>query len=92
MNEPKHVVLKLEGNALSIEVDIKEDKLIAAILSALVVFVNKGFPLRITQSFSQSLSKSQSIVSTVIWRGKEMLEWSDDLQRRIRSYRTKLRV
>lgn len=91
MNEPKHVVLKLEGSALSIEMDIREEKLIGTILSALVVFVNRGFPLRVTQSFSQSLSKSQSIVSTVIWKGKEMREWSDDLQRRIRSYRSKLR-
>ena len=92
MNEPKNVVLKLEGNALVIEVDISEDNLIGMILSALVVFVNNGFPLRITQSFSQSLSRSQSMVSTVIWKAKEMLALADDLQRLIRSHRAKFRI
>jgi hypothetical protein len=38
MSEPKDVVLRLEGNALSLQVDIREDKLIGAILSSLVVF------------------------------------------------------
>jgi len=92
MNEPKNVVLKLEGNALVIEVDIRDDTLIATILAALVVFVNKGFPLRVTQSFSQSLSKSQSMVSTVIWKAKEMLAWADDLQKLIRSHHAKLQT
>lgn len=92
MNEPKNVVLKLEGSSLVIEVDVREDTLIATILAALVVFVNKGFPLRVTQSFSQSLSKSQSMVSTVIWKAKEMLAWADDLQKLIRSHHAKLQA
>ncbi len=92
MNEPKDIVLKLEGGTLSLEVDIREDKLIGAILSALVVYVDEQSPLRITQSFSQSLSKSQSIVSTIIWKGKEMLAWADDLRARIRSHQIKLRI
>ena len=92
MNEPKNVVLKLEGSSLVIEVDVREDTLIATILAALVVFVNKGFPLRVTQSFSQSLSKSQSMVSTVIWKAKEMLAWADDLQKLIRYHHAKLQA
>ena len=92
MNEPKNVVLKLEGSSLVIEVDVREDTLIATILAALVVFVNKGFPLRVTQSFSQSLSNSQSMVSTVIWKAKEMLAWADDLQKLIRSHHAKLQA
>ena len=36
MNEPKDVVFKLEGSTLSLEVDIREGRLIDAILSALI--------------------------------------------------------
>ena len=92
MNEPRHVILKLEGNALSIEVDVREDQLIAAILSALAVFAGKERPLRITQYFTQTLSKSQTIASTVIPKGKDLLSWADDLQVRIRSHQAKLRI
>ena len=92
MNEPKHVVLKLEGNALSLEVNIREDQLVAAILSALAVFVSKGSSLKITQYYTQTLSKSQSIATTVISRGKDLLSWADDLQARIRSHQAKLKI
>jgi hypothetical protein len=92
MNEPKNLVFKLEGNTLIIEVDTREANLIATILAALVVFVNKGSPLRITRCFSQSLSMSQSMLSTIIWKTKEMVAWADDLKRLIRSHQTKLGV
>jgi len=92
MDEPKNLVLKLEGNALSIEMDIRERKLIASILLALVVFVNNGYPLRITQCFTQSLSKSQRIATVIISKGKDMLAWADDFQGRIRCHQSRFQI
>lgn len=90
MKEPRNLVFRLEGNALTIEVDIGEADLIDTILSALVLFVNKGVPLRITKHFGQSFSRTGSISSNIILKAKDMVAWADDLKRLVRFHQNKL--
>jgi len=42
MKEPKNVVLTIDGKALTMELDLKDEELIELIVNALALFVKKG--------------------------------------------------
>jgi hypothetical protein len=90
MKEVKNVVVRVDGRSFTIEVDIAEENLIAALISAFGLLIKRGFPVRVVQSSSQPLSKSQSILSKVLHTVKELAEWAEDLKRLLRVHKSRI--
>ncbi len=87
MKEAKNVVVRLEGRAFVFEVDISEEDLITEMISSLSLFIKRGFLIKVIQSSTPSLGRSQSMWSRILTNIKELGEWVDDLKRLGRIHR-----
>lgn len=91
MKEPKNVVLTIDGKALTMEMDLKDEELIELIVNALALFVKKGSPIKIFQAYGRSLSSSSTtIVTKIMSKVEQVAEWREELKRVISSQRGKL--
>ncbi len=84
MKDAKNVIVRMDGRAFTIEIDISEDEVISKIISSLGFFLSKGFALRITHTSKQPLSRSQSMSSRILRNIPELKEWGDDVKRLLR--------
>ena len=90
MKEPKNVVLTIDGKALTIELDLKDEELIDLIVDALALFVKKGSPIKIFQAYGRSLSSSSTtIVTKIMSKVEQVGEWRNELKKVISSQRGK---
>lgn len=87
MREAKNVVVRLEGRAFVLEVDLSEEDLIAEMINSLSLFINRGFPIKVIQTSTLSMGRSQSMWSRILTSIKELGEWVDDLKRLSRIHR-----
>jgi hypothetical protein len=90
VKEAKNVVVRLDGRAFTIEVDISEDAMIRTIISSLGLFIKQGFPIKVIQTSTQPLSKSQRMFSRILRSLTELGEWADEIKRLLRIQRTRL--
>jgi hypothetical protein len=84
MKEAKNVIVRLEGRAFMIEIEISEEEMISAMISSLSSLINKGFPLRITHTSKQPLSRSQSMSNRVLKNIPDLSDWADDVRKQLR--------
>ena len=75
MREAKELMVSINTRAYTIDIAIEEDELIETIFGALKEYVNKGFSLRVRESYVTSLSDSLKIITKIISRGAQMDEW-----------------
>jgi hypothetical protein len=87
MKEAKNVVVRLEGRAFVFEVDISEEDLITEMISSLSLFIKRGFPIKVIQSSTPSMGRSQSMWSRILTSIKELGEWVEDLKKLARIHR-----
>jgi len=87
MKEAKSVVVRLEGRAFVFEVDISEEDLITDMISSLSLCIKRGFPIKVIQTSSPSMGRSQSVWSRILTSIRELGEWVDDLKRLGRIHR-----
>ena len=91
MKEPKNVVLTVDGKSLTIELDLKDDELIETFVNAMAVLVKKGSPIKIFQAYGRSMSSSSTtIVTKIMSKVEQVVEWRDELKRVISSQRGRL--
>jgi hypothetical protein len=90
VKEAKNLVIKLDGRALTIEIDISEDDMIRTMISSLALFINEGFPIKVTHTSKQPLSRSQSMSSRVLRNLTELGDWANDVKRLLYIQRTRL--
>jgi hypothetical protein len=91
MKEPKNVVLTIDGKALTMELDLKDEELIELIINALTLSVKKGSPIKIFQAYGRSLSSSSTtIVTKIMSKVEQVVEWRDELKKVISAQRGKL--
>ncbi len=64
--------------------------MIRAIISSLGLFIKQEFPIKVLQSSTQPLSKSQSMFSRILRNLTELAEWADEIERLLRIQRTRL--
>lgn len=87
MKEAKNVVVRLEGRAFVLEVDLSEEDLITEMITSLSLFIQRGFPIKVIQTSTPSMGRSQSMWSRILTSIKELGEWVDDLKRLSRIHR-----
>jgi hypothetical protein len=87
MKEAKSVVVRLDGRAFVFEVDISEEDLITDMISSLGLCIKRGFPIKVIQTSSPSMGRSQSVWSRILTSIRELGEWVDDLKKLGRIHR-----
>jgi hypothetical protein len=87
MKDAKNVVVRLEGRAFVLEVDIAEEDLISEMISSLSLFIKRGFPIKVIQTSAPSMGRSQSMWTRILTSIKELGEWVEDLKRLARIHR-----
>jgi hypothetical protein len=85
----KNVTIRISGKGFTFELDMCDEDLIATMLSSLDLFIKEGYPIRIVQSSTQALSKSQSFFSRVLRTSSELMELADDVRKLIRTQRAR---
>jgi hypothetical protein len=91
MKEPRNVVINIDGKALTMELDLKDEELIELLVNALGLFVKKGSPIKVFQAYGRSLSSSSTtIVTKIMSKVEQVVEWRDELKKVISSQRGKL--
>jgi hypothetical protein len=91
MKEPKNVVLTIDGKALTMELDLKDEELIELLVNALALYVRKGSPIKIFQAYGRSLSSSSTtIVTKIMSKVDQVVEWRNELKKVISAQRGKL--
>ena len=90
MKKAKSVTIRINGKGVSFELDMCDDDVIVNMISSLEPFIEEGFPLRIIQTSTQALSKSQSFFSRVLTRTEELSALADDLKRLLRVQKGRL--
>jgi hypothetical protein len=91
MKEPRNVVITIDGKALTMELELKDDELIELIINALALFVKRGSPLKVFQAYGRSLSSSSTtIVTKIMSKVEQVVEWRDELKKVISAQRGKL--
>ena len=90
MKAAKNIVVRVDGRALIIEVDVSEDDVISTMISSLESFINEGIAIRITQTSKQPLSRSQTMSSRILKNIPDLKEWADDVKKIIRVQGTRL--
>jgi hypothetical protein len=89
MGQAKHVVVNIDRRTFTIEVDVSEYRLISVIITSLSASIREGFPIRIVQSCTQSLSKSQSLMSKIMSKEEDMEKWLTDVKTLLRAQQTR---
>jgi hypothetical protein len=90
MNEAKNIIVRLDGRAFMIEIEISEEEMISVMISSLSSLIDKGFPLRITHTSKQPLSRSQSMTSRILKNLSDLRNWADDVRKQLRIQGAKL--
>jgi hypothetical protein len=84
MMDAKNIIVRLDGRAFMIEIEISEDELISTMISSMGFLIDKGFPIRITHTSKQPLSRSQSMSSRILKNIPDLNEWVDDVKKLLR--------
>jgi hypothetical protein len=84
MKDAKNIIVRLDGRAFLIEIEISEDELIGTMISSLGLLIHEGFPIRITHTSKQPLSRSQSMSSRILKSIPDLNEWVDDVKKLLR--------
>ena len=91
MKEPKNVVLTIDGKAITMELELKDEDLIELLVNALALFVKKGSPIKLFQAYGRSLSSSSTtIVTKIMSKSEQVVQWRDELKKVISSQRGRL--
>ena len=75
MKEIKEVDISMNSRVFSINLAIKDEELIETIFSALREYVEKGFSIKVKETYITSLSDSLKIITKIISSGSQMDEW-----------------
>jgi hypothetical protein len=81
VKEAKNIIVRLDGRAFMIEIEISEDEVINTMISSLGLLIDEGFPIRITHTTKQSLSRSQIISNRILKNIPDLKEWADDVKK-----------
>jgi hypothetical protein len=84
MKDAKNIIVRLDGRAFMIEIEISEDELISTMMSSLGLLIDEGFPIRITHTSRQPLSRSQSMSSRILKNIPDLKQWVDDVEKLLR--------
>ena len=80
MKDPKEISLSISGRILTIEVALQDEDLIETLFGALSEYVKEGTQLKIMQTYSSPLTESTKIMTKLISKGSQMMEWRDEMR------------
>lgn len=83
------MTIRINGRGFTFEVDMCDEDMIVTMISSLDPFIKEGYPIRIIQSSTQALSKSQSFLSEDLRTSSELTRLADDVRKLVRTRRAR---
>lgn len=83
MEEIKEADISINNRVFTINIAIKDEELIEAIFRALKEYVEKGFSIRVRESYVTPLSDSLKMITKIISGGSQVDEWRDETKQLI---------
>ena len=83
MKEIKEITVSISDRTFNIDFPVKDKELIEIIFDAVTEYVNRGFSIKVRQTYMNSPSDSVKIVSKIISKGEQMGEWKDEIRQLI---------
>jgi hypothetical protein len=77
MQEAKEVEVSISDKFFTINLPIEDEKLIASVFLGLGKYVEKGFPMKVKQSYV-TFSSSVEITTKVILKTQHVAEWGKE--------------
>lgn len=77
MKEPREVGVAIQDRFFTLDVGIDDEELIMSLLAGLALYVRKGRPIKVRQSYV-TFSGSQEIVTKFISKPEQVGEWSKE--------------
>jgi len=80
MDEPKEVTVTISERSFNLDLPIDDEKLMACVFFGLKQYVKNGFPIKVKQAY-KTFSGTQEIVTKVISKTDQLLEWGIEAKR-----------
>ena len=80
LDEPKEVTVTISERSYNLDLPIDDEKLMACVFFGLKQYVKNGFPIKVKQAY-KTFSGTQEIVTKVISKTDQLLEWGMETKR-----------
>ena len=89
MEEARQVNISINDKYFSIDVSVKDWELIETIFSSFTEYLESGGPIKIKQTYVESLSDSMKIISKLISKKEQVDRWKGETKQLISVLRKK---
>jgi hypothetical protein len=86
MADPKEVSVAINDRFVTIDLRIEDEDLLNSIFAGLALYVRKGLPIKIRQSYV-TFSGSQEIMTKFITKTEHVAQWSQETKQIISTLR-----
>lgn len=77
MADPKEVSVSINDRFLTVDLRIEDEDLIHSILAGIALYVRKGMPVKVRQSYV-TFSGSQEIMTKFMTKTEHVAQWSQE--------------
>lgn len=80
MKDPKVIAISIKDTYIAIDLDMRDVEIINIFLNGLTEYVDGGSQLKIIQTYTGSHTDSRKMISKLISKRSQMIEWRNDLK------------
>ena len=84
MKEPTEITITMNDRSFELSFPVRDEEMLEIILAALDEYVKNGSPLKVKQTYMSSLSDSVRIITRLLSKSSQVLEWRDEVRQLIR--------
>jgi len=78
MMEPNEITVSMSHRSFNIDISIKDLKLIEAVFNGLTQYVDKGFTIKVRETYMNSPKDSLRIITKIISKPEQMKQWQQE--------------
>lgn len=80
MKDPKVITISIKDRYIGIDLDMRDEEIIDVFLNSLTEYIDKGSQVKIMQTYASPHTESKRIISKLISKRSQMVEWRNELK------------